>query len=151
MTKRTATRAARALGAVAILGALVAAAPPQDRWEQQVRTLLQRAATTTAESGFVSTHEPHVGSLREGETHEWKVTLNAGTEYRIVGVCDTDCSDVDLKLFNPAGTMVSEDVETDDVPVLSIIPPATREYTLRAIMVDCEASPCRFGAGIYGR
>jgi hypothetical protein len=95
--------------------------------------------------------QPYLGQLREGQNTSWTVRLNAGTEYRIVGVCDNDCSDVDLKLFNPAGTMVDEDIETDDVPVLSITPPATREYTIRAIMATCSVNPCRFGVGYFGR
>jgi hypothetical protein len=151
MWKRRALRAAQAAVAVGVTGVLVAAAPPQDRWEQQVRTLLQRASNTTAEGGYVATHDPYMGSLREGQNNSWTVRLNAGTEYRIVGVCDNDCSDIDLKLFNPAGTMVSEDIETDDVPVLSITPPASREYTVRAIMATCKANPCRYGVGVYGR
>lgn len=151
MWKRNALRLAQGAVAVGMVGVLVAAAPPQDRWEQQVRTLLQRASNTTSSGGYVQTHDPYVGSLREGQNTSWTVRLNAGTEYRIVGVCDHDCSDVDLKLFNPAGTMVSEDVQTDDVPVLSVTPPATREYTVRAIMATCSANPCRYGVGVYGR
>ena len=151
MWKRKALRAAQAAVAVGMVGVLVAAAPPQDRWEQQVRTLLQRASNTTASGGYVETHDAKMGSLREGQNTEWKIRLNAGTEYRIVGVCDHDCSDFDLKLFNVAGTTVSEDIETDDVPVLSITPPATREYTIRAIMATCSVSPCRYGVGVYGR
>ena len=151
MWKRSAMRAAQAAAAVGVVGVLVAAAPPQDRWEQQVRTLLERASSTTANSGFVQTHDPSMGQLREGQNTSWTIRLNAGTEYRIVGVCDNDCSDFDLKLFNSAGTMVSEDVETDDVPVLSVTPPATREYTIRAIMATCAVSPCRYGVGVYGR
>ena len=151
MTSGKVGRAAQAAVAIAMAGALVAAAPPQDRWEQQVRLLLERAASTTAESGFVETHRARVGSLRDGQAESWTVTLNAGTEYRLVGVCDVDCSDFDLKLLNQAGTTVSEDVETDDVPVLTIVPPRTQEYTVRAIMADCETSPCRYGVGVYGR
>jgi hypothetical protein len=151
MRKWNAARAAQAMMALGVAGVLVAAAPPQDKWEQQVRTLLQRASNTTSSSGFVETNEPHLGQLREGQNTSWTVRLNAGTEYRIVGVCDNDCSDIDLKLFNPAGTMVDEDIETDDVPVLSITPPATREYTIRAIMATCSVNPCRFGVGYFGR
>lgn len=144
-------RVVHTLAILGVAGALVAAAPPQDRWEQQVRRLLEHAATTTASSGYVSTHEAKIGTLRDDQTTTWTLSLNAGTEYRIIGVCDADCSDLDLKLYNPAGTLVSEDVAVDDVPILSIVPPATREYTLRIVMATCSTSPCRFGVGVYGR
>ena len=149
--KRSVSKATRVALGLGMLATLVAAAPAEDEWEKQVRALLERAANATSSNGFVETHDSRLSSLKDDESETWTIKLNAGTEYRIIGVCDNDCSDLDLKLFNAAGTNVSEDVETDDVPVLLITPPATREYTVRAIMVDCDASPCRYGVGVYGR
>ena len=150
MNDRTSRIARVGLG-LGMLFTLVAATPAQDKWQKQVKSLLDKAAETTAAKGFVETHDARISSLRDDSTETWTIKLNAGTEYRIIGVCDNDCSDLDLKLFNIAGTNVAEDLETDDVPVLSITPPATREYTVRAIMEECGASPCRYGVGVYGR
>lgn len=121
-----------------------------DRWEQQVMDQLNRAADIGAGSGFVQTHGPWVASLRQGERRSWTIRLNAGATYRLVGVCDNDCSDLDLKLYAGEAT-VAQDVLVDDVPVLNFTPATTRDYTLEVIMASCSVNPCRYGAAGYGR
>lgn len=143
-------RMAGTIGGVVL--ALAAASPvhAQDRWEQQVRTQLERAGTLTGNSGYVQTHGPWIQSLRAGQNQSWSVRLEGGVEYRIVGVCDNDCRDFDLKLVS-GGTTVAQDVAVDDVPIVTFTPAVTREYNLQAVMVTCSVNPCRYGVAAYGR
>lgn len=139
--------------AVTVALLAVAAASPanaQDRWEQQVRTQLERAGTLTGSSGYVQTHGPWIQSLRAGQNQSWSIRLEGGVEYRIVGVCDNDCRDFDLKLIS-GGTTVAQDVAVDDVPIVTFTPAVTREYNLQAVMVTCSVNPCRYGVAAYGR
>jgi hypothetical protein len=122
----------------------------QDQWTAQVNRLLNEAARVATDRGMRRTHSPYIGSLRTGATSGHTLQLNAGTAYSLVGVCDNDCSDFDLRLFDPRGRMVAEDVLTDDTPVLNVTPRFTGTYTVRAVMTDCSSQPCRYGIGVYG-
>jgi len=132
-----------------ILGS-TATARAQDEWTQQVNTLLGAAGQAATSRGLRLTHEPYIGSLGENATRNQTLQLSAGTAYQIVGVCDNDCSDFDLRLFDSRGRMVAEDVLDDDTPVLSVTPQSGGTYTVRAIMTACSSAPCRYGIGVYG-
>ncbi|HEX6748333.1 MAG TPA: hypothetical protein VF092_13640 [Longimicrobium sp.] len=135
--------------ALSLVG-VTAPARAQDQWEQQVTRLLDEASRIARNNGLSRTHQPYIGSLREGRNTSHTLQLNGGTRYQIIGVCDNDCSDFDLRLFDPRGNMVEEDVLTDDTPVLSITPRVSGTYTVRAIMTTCSDEPCRYGIGVYG-
>jgi hypothetical protein len=122
----------------------------QDQWVGQVNRLLNEAARIATSNGLRRTHEPYIGSLRNGASSSHTLQLNAGTAYQLIGVCDNDCSDFDLRLFDPRGREVAADVLTDDTPVLSITPRVGGTYTVRAIMTACSDQPCRYGIGVYG-
>src|SRR3954471_24382903 len=96
-------------------------------------------------------YRPYIGSLRSGGNASHAVTLNAGTAYALVGVCDNDCSDLDLRLFDASGREGAPDLPTNDTPVVPVAPRRTGSYTGRAIMTQCSSQPCRYGIGVYGR
>jgi hypothetical protein len=121
-----------------------------DEWARQVANLLNQAASTATSRGLRSTHTPYIGALRTRGNTSHTLQLNGGTAYQIVGVCDNDCSDFDLRLYDSRGRMVAEDVLNDDTPVLSVTPGAGGTYTVRAIMTACSSEPCRYGIGVYG-
>jgi hypothetical protein len=122
-----------------------------DQWTQQVASLLNQAASTALSRGMRRTHSPYMGSLRTGASYNHTLQLNGGTSYALVGVCDNDCSDLDLRLFDPSGREVASDVLVDDTPVVQVTPRRTGTYTVRAIMTTCSDQPCRYGIGVYGR
>lgn len=136
---------------LALLGAAAHAAHAQDTWTQQVRRLLNNAASVAIDNGMHSTHEPFYGSLDDGDSGNSGVTLRAGTTYMLVGVCDNDCTDLDLRLFSPDGDEVDSDVQDDDTPVVTVTPRQSGRYSVRAIMANCNADPCRYGIGVYGK
>ena len=137
-------------GAGGVAGRAAPASGGQDEWAQQVARLLERAASIATSNGMRRTHQPFIGSLRTGATTDHAIQLNAGTSYQIVGVCDNDCTDFDLRLFDPRGREVASDVLTDDTPVLSVTPRISGTYRVRAIMTTCSSQPCRYGIGAYG-
>jgi hypothetical protein len=141
------------LATLALSLSILAAAPAhaQDTWARQVSRLLANASSVAASNGLQLTHEPWIGSLGDGESSRHGITLQGGTTYALVGVCDNDCTDVDFRLFDPNGNEVASDVATDDTPVISITPRRSGQYTLQVVMADCRAEPCRYGIGVYGR
>lgn len=69
----------------------------------------------------------------------------------IVGVCDVDCSDIDIVVRDPQGNEAGSDRETDDVPIVGVRPALSGTYSVTIIMAGCSAAPCRFGVGVYGK
>jgi len=128
-----------------------AAASTQDEWARQVRRLLGQVSATARSRGMQLTHEPYIGSLPDGETSLHRLRLEGGHSYALIGVCDNDCSDLDMRVYDRDGDEVGSDTQADDTPVVTVTPRRTATYTVRAIMATCSSEPCRYGIGVYGR
>jgi hypothetical protein len=138
----------------AVLGAAVlgtTAAAPQDEWVRQVRLQLEAAGDQLESEGFTLTHRIYTGSLDNGAGEVVELQLEAGTAYAIMGACDTDCSDLDLVLLDPAGAEVAEDVADDDYPVVAVQPERSGTYRVQVAMAACSEEPCRYGLGVFGK
>jgi hypothetical protein len=140
--------------AVAIAAAVVCLAPTtqaQSRWADQVSGYLATRAKYYTDRGYDRTHDPHIGSLGDKDRESFNITLHAGTTYAIVAVCDNDCNDIDLKLFDADDNLIDSDVETDDYPLLKVDVSRTQEYRVQVIMASCKTNPCWYGIGAYGK
>jgi hypothetical protein len=142
----------RTAAAVAVATALlVPQVRAQNRWESQVADYLKRAANTLTDRGYEKTHDTQIGSLHNEESESFTLTLHAGTKYALVGVCDNDCNDLDLRLYDADDDEVDSDVATDDVPIVQVTPSETQRFRVKVIMSSCKASPCWYGIGVYGK
>ena len=103
--------------------------------------LMVGVATNTGNQGF--------GDLNDGDDVDLTLALRPGSEYIIVGVCDSDCSDLDMIATGGAGSTLDSDLETDDVPLLSFVADGTGRVTLSISMADCSDEPCGYGYRVY--
>jgi len=117
-----------------------------------VNQLLASANRLARAQGYTqAASRPASGALNDDRAEDVGLTLNAGRQYLLVGVCDADCSDMDLRLSSPAGNLVAQDVATDDTPILQFTAPATGNYRVRVIMATCTTNPCYYGVALYAR
>ena len=141
--------------AVAVAIALAFVAPTahgqDNQWRGQVQGYLKRAAKTLSDKGYEETHETQIGSLSDDDNESFSLTLHSGTSYALVGVCDNDCTDLDLVLYDADNDQVDSDVQTDDVPIVQVTPHETQRYRVKVIMATCKTSPCWYGIGVYGK
>jgi hypothetical protein len=146
-------RMALALTAVAGLFLSTTAAAPrqQDEWVAQVRRLLQEYGKQFEQRGYSMTHQIYTGSLNQSANEFVSVNLDIGTTYQIVGACDTDCSDLDLVLYDPNGNEIDNDLQLDDYPVVAVTPSRSGQYRVKVMMAKCSAEPCRYGLGVFGK
>lgn len=100
--------------------------------------------------GYTDAQPALTGSLKSGESRRVTLNLNPG-HYRILGACDVDCTDMDLSVFNAAGSLVAEDVELDSFPIVDFQVPRAGRYTLDIDMIDCEVAPCYYVVGVMRR
>jgi hypothetical protein len=134
----------KALCAAILLALASRAAPAQtNRWERQVQQQLQRVS-------------PHAKTTKMGalnlEESEWfAVTLTAGVSYSILGVCDNDCSRLQLVLTTPDRNELATDRRGENFPVVRFTPPETRVFRVKVVMDACLVSPCWYGVAVVER
>ena len=122
----------------------------QDEFERQVRNQLDAVSETFRNDGYTLAYDIYMGRLDDGDEDAITFDLLRGQTYMIMGVCDTDCSDLDLTLYDSDGDEVDSDLASDDVPIVSVTTDRADTYRVEISMAECSAEPCRFGVGVYG-
>lgn len=127
--------------AIAPLSATMAAAP-QD--SDIIQKLFDKAAEIYKSKGYSETGWQQRGEMKQGGETSFTIQLKGGTQYSVVGMCDTDCSNLDAYLTDSSGKLVDSDTQEDDFPIVAAS--ASGTYTLRLVMKACSSAPCAFGA-----
>jgi hypothetical protein len=129
--------------------ALFCATPARAQQGQAlVRVLLDSATTLVANEDFEEVHDPVYGTLEEGEDEEFEMRVRAGQTYVFVGVCDENCSDLDIVVTDEDGDEVESDVELDDTPMVIFEARETMTITVKVSMATCT-DDCHYGMGMY--
>jgi len=139
----------------AVLCAPLVLLPPtfaqaQSRHVEHIRARLQEATALFGDAGYSATHDPYINSLNDGHFRTSTLTLQKGVTYSILGVCDEDCADIDLVLFDENQNRIDADSLANAYPMLEVTPRWTGTFTIRAEMHDCAYSPCYYGIGVFG-
>jgi hypothetical protein len=95
------------------------------------------------------THQVYMSTLEKDRNKSVDIEMEGGTDYVVLGVCDNDCPDLDLTLYDENGKQVSEDVQTDAFPVVQASPRNNATYRVKATMANCTANPCWFAISVY--
>jgi hypothetical protein len=117
----------------------------------EVGSQLIQAAIASGLGGYSLTHDPFIDTLYHNRSHFITMNLRAGTSYGIVGVCDRDCRDLDIALYDDRGNLITSDLGDDDIPSITITPYRTGTYQIRVDMANCQSSLCYYGIGIFGQ
>ena len=112
---------------------------------------LQQAQAALAQQGFQMVGQPYSGSLQQGQSWNVPAQMATGYEYRVIGVCDRDCNDLDLLLFDANGAPLTQDRSTSSQPVVGVQPAYSGNYTIQVQMYNCAVAPCYYALALYGR
>jgi hypothetical protein len=124
------------------------ATPSAQTPEAQVRSYLGAAAPVHQTRGY----RPAAGvsdlivPLRLEGAYLWPVTLRAGVNYRVFGVCDDDCTDVDMEIYGADGNLADRDIALNDTPFVQVTPRQSGRYYVRVWLANCTTEPCTVGA-----
>lgn len=86
-----------------------------------------------------------------GQSETMTLDTTRGRDYLVIAVCDNDCEDLDLCIYDGQGNRVSCDTETDSNPVLQWRASYSGRYQVKVSMYDCNANPCYYALGYYRR
>jgi hypothetical protein len=139
------------LGSVLVGLVVVGGVAAGDPWEEQCREQLEVAGLALSAQGYEMTHEPYLGDLAEGDSDLLGVTLDKGREYALVGVCDEDCRDLDMRVLSLSGEEIDSDVEVDDYPMVEVTVTGSGGFRLEVIMATCQDGPCAYGIGVFAK
>ncbi|WP_395645724.1 toll/interleukin-1 receptor domain-containing protein [Terricaulis sp.] len=113
---------------------------------------LQQAEAAFAQQGYQPVGQPVSGLLPNAQAWNTNVSLVAGYDYRLIGVCDQNCGDLDLALYDQSGAVVAQDQSADAHPVVGGVPSYTGNFTIQAHMFQCNAPQgCYYALALYGR
>ena len=126
---------------------LTATAPAQAPTQDILDKVTEKATELFGEKGYSPTGWSNNGTLSQGAEKRVSVTLKGASVYTIVGMCDGDCSDLNLNLLDSSGNEVDNDLEDDDFPIVATS--AAGSYTLNVSMKACKSSNCRFRLVAY--
>lgn len=121
-----------------------------NRYTDSIINQLVQAARYVGLGGY-QYRDADAGTMNPRSREHLTVTLRAGTDYRFVSVCDQDCSDVDLRLYDENGRLIDADVAYDDTPVVGVTPRWTGQFTVEVSMASCRANYCYYGIGLFQR
>jgi len=142
-----------ARSALAVLTLLSATTVFADKYEDQVRANLQSRYDYWHNRGDGWTQLPDlrdIGLVDDGRNMSVTYTLAKGNTYKIVGVCDNDCSDIDFELRDDNGNLIDSDSAKDDIPIVEVTPIRTGKFTLKVFMQSCSNSVgCVYGVDVY--
>ena len=142
-------KAAAALIALAVVASTAASAQPDLR--DYLTRQLDNQEPDNAERGFAHAVGPLSGALASNRAAQLPLTLRAGQEIRIVGVCDQACNDLDLRILNPRGDIIALDTRSNARPVVDVRAEMFGRHTIEVGMLDCDAPRCRFAVNVYTR
>jgi hypothetical protein len=82
------------------------------------------------------------------EAITYRVTLYKGLSYVLLGCADGETVDLDMRLYDGEGNLVSADKSPDPQPFVDVSPPETGEYALQVLVYKSETEKTDFAVAI---
>lgn len=130
----------------AVAAALTLAAPAMADTDEQMRVV----EGVLGDRGFESNGFERHGTLSAGESIRHEVYVSSGRNYFASGVCDNDCSDIDLAIYDKFGNEVGADTQADDFPLVPFRASYTGTYYVEVRMWQCSTSYCYYRTATFG-
>jgi hypothetical protein len=117
---------------------------------RQLANQLSQARESYVPNSYRLVTGPDNDNLSQGDSDNYNVTLQGGRSYKLVGVCDNDCTDLDITLYDSDGDVVDRDLLDDDKPVVSVSGKSGGRYRMNVSMASCSESTCYYSVAVYG-
>jgi hypothetical protein len=122
-----------------------------ESYRDQVKAQLALIKLAGNSEGWEETHNDKFDKLDNGESDSFSFNLQRGKSYKIISVCDNDCSDLDLILYDENNNEINRDNSDDSTPMVEVRPKWTGQFSLKVSMYSCESNPCYYAICILGK
>ncbi len=78
----------------------------------------------------------------------YRLTLYKGMDYVLLGCADGEGVDLDMRLYDKSGQLVSNDKSPDAQPFVDVSPPRTEEYALQVLVYKSNAPNTDFAVAV---
>ncbi|KAF0113080.1 MAG: hypothetical protein FD128_1321 [Hyphomonadaceae bacterium] len=119
-----------------------------NNYDAQVTSQLDRVEEVANGMNYRRLFRSPMMHMDKDAVENYTVVLTQGVNYKIAGVCDNDCPDMDIKLIDPNGREVAADVLTDSVPIVDYLAARGGAFTVRVVMYNCTSNPCSAGVTV---
>jgi hypothetical protein len=116
-------------------------------WGSLAQRLMVQMRQTFESRGYSLADFEHDGQLGASGSERVPIHLSSGTN-EVVGLCDNNCSDMDLELIDASGKIVASDLEKDDFP---IVDGQGGDYSLLVKMVKCNTATCSYELRVWNK
>lgn len=120
----------------------------QSRWDRQVDAKITQAGAALQGRAYRLAGLAGRGTLNTGESATFSITLPAGAESALSGVCDDDCADLDLSL-STNGYDIDAARGGGNAPIVRVTPAVQTTYTVTVRMATCRVNPCWFAVAVF--
>ena len=118
-------------------------------YEEQVADQLSQIEEALNDDGLVRSHNYKIDRIDDSSRDYLTLELDSNEDYLITAVCDSDCYDIDLKLYDDNDNLIDEDTKRDDFPIVSVTPRRTAEFTIQVSIYSCTEPYCYYGVGVF--
>jgi len=126
--------------------------PARGEHTTQVLGYLSRLATNARNQGYSrDVAGPVYGHLDDDGIATHEMSVSSGVDYALIGACDNDCTDVDLKISDAAGNVIMQDIAVDDTPVLLFHSNSAGKWQVKVVMAACTRNPCYYGIQLLAK
>ncbi|PNK59673.1 hypothetical protein [Psychrobacter sp. FDAARGOS_221] len=132
---------------LAALAALMIAMPFA---QASVYSEIEDSDAALAGQGFYPSHdEDGTGALAENEEKLTEFVLTRNETYMFTAVCDDDCTDIDLYVYDDNGQLIELDDEDDDFPIVGFTAEYSGSYYAEVTMYECATKYCGYIVRAY--
>ena len=127
-------------------GSSSASSSASSDWGSLAQRMMDQMRQTFGGRGYSLADFEHDGQLGASGSERIPIHLSAGTN-QLVGLCDNNCSDMDLELIDSSGKIVGSDLEKDDFPIVTVT--QSGDYSLLVKMVKCNTAACNYELRVW--
>lgn len=118
--------------------------------EQEVIFLMAVQVEEAARNGFSWMDVVNVGTVSAEGLLDLVAQLDAG-QYAAFAVCDSDCTDIDLAVFDESGKLLGSDEEDDSFPIVEFSLSAPQSILASMKEYSCDVAPCHHLVAVLAR
>jgi hypothetical protein len=144
------TSIAAALAGLLLLGGVAQAQVP-DPFARDLAQNLARVDAAVSNDGFMRAAGPFAGGITRADPRRVTLSLRAGQDYLVVGVCDARCGGLDLTLAGPGGAPSARGAPQHGASMMRVRVGFTGPYEVGLDAPRCVDTPCWYAVNVYSR